>query len=284
MKLSALALFLALGACTTVRPPLPGPEPGSVRAFSYGDFDAFLRRTVDDLGQVDYAAAAADRADLDRYLGQLAAVSPDSHPALFPTPADRLAYWINAYNASVISLVLAYYPIASVTDVRAPFPLRFLLPRPAGFFVFQRVELGGVAMSLYHLETGLVRERFADPRIHFALNCASAGCPRLPAEAFTPDALEAQLERETRRFLGEPRNVRVNGDTQTLHLSAIFDWYDDDFTDWLAQVHPDEEPTLASYVRVAAPAGTAEALRRCAGCRVEFVPYDWSLNDAAATR
>ena len=203
--LGALALLVA---CTTVHPPVPPSAPANA-GFSHEDFDAFLLRFVNDRGRVDYTAALANRADLDRYLAQLAAVSPDSHPQRFPGEHDRLAYWLNAYNASAISILLAHYPISSVNDVRPP-RVFFFLPGRAGFFLFRRVVLGGKRTTLYSLENGLVRKRFLEPRVHFALNCAAKSCPRLPARAFTGPDLEAQLERETRRFVAEDRNVRFD--------------------------------------------------------------------------
>ena len=186
----AAALALVCGALTAgcltpagVGPPPERPTEGDAAVFSHDDWDGFLARHVDDEGRVDYAAAGQDRDDLDRYLRALAEVSPDSAPERFPEEADRLAYWINAYNATVIDRVLAHHPIASVQDVRAPWLFRWL-PAGAGFFVFERFSLGGRKTQLYALENGLIRKRFAEPRIHFALNCASTSCPRLPAEAF----------------------------------------------------------------------------------------------------
>ena len=272
--LGALALLVA---CTTVHPPVPPSAPANA-GFSHEDFDAFLLRFVNDRGRVDYTAALANRADLDRYLAQLAAVSPDSHPQRFPGEHDRLAYWLNAYNTSAISILLAHYPISSVNDVRPP-RVFFFLPGRAGFFLFRRVVLGGKRTTLYSLENGLVRKRFLEPRVHFALNCAAKSCPRLPARAFTGPDLEAQLERETRRFVAEDRNVRFDPARRTLYLSSIFKWYEEDFTRWLAERRPGAERSLRGYVLLYLPETKAAPIRDCADCEVEFVRYDWGLND-----
>jgi len=249
---------------------------GRADVFSHDDFDRFLARHVDVEGRLAYVEAARERADLDRYLDALAETSPDSHPEHFRTEADRLAYWINAYNASVIDRVLAHYPIASVQDVRGPWLAR-LLPAGAGFFVFEEIRLGGKSTRLYSLENGLIRKRFSDPRIHFALNCTSASCPRLPAEAFEGDRLEAQLARETRRFLGEERNVEVDSEAGVVRLSSIFDWYTRDFRSRSGPRQRDA--VLLSYLAAEVDDLTRDRLEACRNCRVDFVPYDWSLND-----
>jgi hypothetical protein len=255
---------------------LAGPaHAAEVEPFRHDRFDAVLRRVVDDDGRVDYPALVADRADLDAYVAELAATSPQRDVARFPTPDDRLAYWLNAYNASVLALVVERYPIASVKDVFPPL---------VGFFYLQRVTLGGERMSLRTLENDVVRARFHEPRVHFALNCASRGCPRLPTRAFTGPGLQAELEREARRFVAEARNVDVDEARRTVRLSSIFTWYEDDFTDWMRARHPTEPATLVGYVRRLADAQKQAALDACSGCSVEFVPYDWALNDRAPTR
>ena len=119
--------------------------------------------------------------------------------------------------------------------MKMPSPSQIIKPR-AGFFFLQRVEVGGRRLSLYTLENRIVRARFDEPRIHFALNCASVGCPSLPPEAFVPERLEQQLARETARFLSEERNVAVDLDARIVRLSSIFDWYDVDFTGWMERL------------------------------------------------
>ncbi len=164
-------------------------------------------------------------------------------------------------------------------DVKPPAPL-FFLPDKAGFFVLQRPIFGGTSTSLYHLENGVIRGRFSEPRIHFALNCASLGCPRLPREAFDGNTLEKQLDRETRKFFSEPRNFRVDLAGNRVYLSAILDWYRDDFIDWLAARYPDKEPDLLEYVALYLDHHDKMQLQRLSvGFSVEFVPYDWALND-----
>lgn len=283
MRVHRLALLLPLlAACATIAPPGAPAPPGE--GFSHADLDRVLSRFVDERGRVDYAALARDRADLDAYAAQLAAVSPDSDPERFPTTDHRLAYWINAYNAAVLVLVLDHYPVSSVRDVRPPWPL-FFVPRLAGFFVLHRVPLGGRPLHLYELENRIVRGRFDEPRIHFALNCASRGCPRLPRRAFPVRGLDAALEREARRFFADPEKLQIDAAAGEIRVSAILDWFEDDFLDGLEAGVPDREPSLLDYVRRYLEPEAAARLdgARAAGAELVFLEYDWRLNDAGSS-
>ena len=280
LRLAACGLAAALLAagCGGHSPERPSALRRPVADFD-ADFRSFLARTHRGGGEIDYAAAARDSSDLDRYIARLRAVSPDSDPSAFPTADRRLAYWINAYNAWAIRFVLDHYPIESVNDVRPPLLLRFL-PQGAGFFYFQQAELGGRTIGLYDLENRLVRRRFDDPRIHFALNCASRGCPELPARPFAAGDLDAELARETARFLADPDKLRIDADARVVWVSAILDWYEGDFTDWVERERPGLPATLRSWIAAHLPEPRASWLAACDECRIEFIDYDWSLNDA----
>ncbi len=282
--LVALAVVL-LSSCTTVVEPLALTGPAvTASSVELADFDAVLGRFVDDRGNVDYAALQAAPDDLERFYASVALISPDSHPDLFPAENDRLAYWLNAYNAAAIVSVTRLYPIDSVKEVGVPFYL-FFLPDTAGFFLLRLHVFGGESISLYGLENDIVRERFKDPRIHFALNCASAGCPRLPRTHFASDRLDEQLDRETRRFFDEPRNLEVDHGAKTIRLSEILNWYESDYTSWLAEKGV-AGPSLLGFVLGYVEGSRAEDVRRAAeaGYRMEFVPYDWRLNDKGLVR
>jgi hypothetical protein len=263
--LCALAALLA-GCATTIRPTQSVDQLGPIPArFSNAAFDVVLQRYVDDRGLVDYAGLAAHRGALDHYYDLVAAYSPDATPPLFPTRTDALAYWINAYNAAVLRTVLQYYPIASVGDVD------WWAPDKAGFFVLQHLTFGGVTSNLYDLENTILRERYHDPRVHFALNCGSRGCPQLNRYAFSGDVLDVQLDQAARRFVAEARNVRIDHDARRVYLSSIFKWYRDDFGD-----------NLLDYIARYSTAERAAELQRAAAYEVEFVPYDWRLNDQSS--
>ncbi|MDJ0810740.1 MAG: DUF547 domain-containing protein [Desulfobacterales bacterium] len=279
----ALAIFLfgwvAIG-CTTIRPqPMEAPPPSSLQTFSHERFDTVLATFVDAQGLVDYARLQQNPQDLEAYYRQIAAYSPDSHPELFTTAEHKLAYWINAYNAGAIKIVTTYYPIASVLEVQKPW-LFFFMSDQAGFFFFRRLAFGGKTTSLYYLENKVIRERFGDPRIHFAVNCASLGCPRLPQRSFEARTLNRQLDHETRRFLAEQRNFRIDHANRTIHLSAIFEWYHEDFTQWYQAQFPELRASLLDYIALYLPPERSKALQEVRDrYTISYEPYDWGLND-----
>jgi hypothetical protein len=246
-----LPLFLS-GCFTTValNPP-PGARlelaPG---AFPHELLDRVVKKVVNDRGRVDYRTLASDRGELVQYLTAVSQISPHTHPELFPTEQDELTYWINAYNAYVLYAVIERPNMRTVQD------------DSTSFFYFTKYRFGGEEISLYDVENEVVRKEFVEPRIHFALNCASAGCPDLPPEAFTPDRLDDQLGREAREFCASPDRVRVSG--TKVEMSQIFEWYGDDFTP-------------------GGPIGFCRAWGRSdlpapEQAELEFIPYDWTLN------
>jgi hypothetical protein len=280
-----LALLAASAGCNPIRPRgVVTPSTITRAEVSHADYGLVLERFVNDEGRVDYRGLMRDPGLLERYYLWLATISPHSDPAHFATRNDALAYWINAYNASALVTVVRYYPITSVSDVRTPFPL-WLASDKAGFFLLQRIELGDETTSLYTLESSIIRGKFDEPRVHFALNCASIGCPRLPREPFVGDRLDAQLDREARRFFAEERNLAIDHAGRTVTLSSILDWYEDDFTGWYERAHPGEEGTLLAYAALYAPPEKAADLARARdeSYAVRFAPYDWGLNGQAGS-
>lgn len=281
LLLSCTALALSLNACTAIQRPRIAPTSvETTPEVAHGDLDAVQKDFVDVQGRVDYERLQRNPGRLDRYYFWLTEESPDTNPERFPTQNEELAYWINAYNAAVLYTVLQYYPVSSISDVEAPFPLH-LVNDKIGFFFLQHVQIGGETTNLYDLENTLIRPRYPDPRIHFALNCASRGCPRLPQEAFDGRRLDEQLERETFRFFSESRNLRFDHAEKTVYVSSILDWYESDFRQWLQKNHPDKPPTLLTYISLYAPKTEEAAVMRAQqeGYDVDFIEYDWKLND-----
>ena len=276
-------LFLLLGlflfGCTTIHPVIKTKQPLDSNIFPNERYDRLLQKHVDDRGFVDYSALRENPKDLEEYYYLITAYSPDSHPDLFPSEKHKLAYWINAYNAGAIKTVMTYYPISSVLDVKQP-GIFFFLSDKSGFFFFQRLTFGGKSTSLYYLENQVIRKRFNDPRIHFAVNCAAIGCPRLPRRSFSGEALDQQLDDEARLFLTEERNFRIDHDKKVVYLSSIFKWYEKDFTSWYNAKYPERESSLLSYIELYLTPEKTEELKKIGnGYSLRFVPYDWRLND-----
>lgn len=283
----SLALLL-LGAAGLVAwfvlRPVPIRVPDTLPAgfpqegFSHAAFEELLGRFVDAGGEVDYAGWAGDaeaKRKLDAYLAALARFSPENAPARFPTDADELAYWLNGYNACVIKGVLRHWPIQSVRDVKAPIDVVSGL----AFFGTLQFVLGGEAMTLHHLEHGIIRARFPDPRAHFVLNCASGGCPVLRPELPQGDALEPYLAKAASEFVADAANVRIDHAAKTLQLSKIFEWYRDDFIKELERRGlPPAERTLLAYLLLVADGPTKAELERAKEYTVSFLEYDWGIN------
>lgn len=198
-------------------------------------------------GRVDYRALARDAEARRRLQRFLAAV------ARMPRQAP-LAVWLNAYNALVIAQVLEHYPIASVMDV-------------PGFFKTLKHPVAGTEMTLDEIEHSVIRARFADARVHMALNCGAVSCPDLRARAFREATLDADLERLARRAVADPRHVRREGDK--LYLSAIFFWFKQDFV-------RDAGSVVAWIARYRGPKSSSLP----ADIELVQLPYDWRLADS----
>lgn len=214
-------------------------QPASSEPF-HARWSAVLSRFVDDRGRVDYAGLARDRRDLDAYLRRLSTEGPRSTPPSFAGRDDRLAYYLNAYNALVFDGVLRRGPERESVWKGG-------LISGYSFFVGTKHRLDGGEVSLKRLEDETIRKGFRDPRIHAALNCASLGCPRLPREAFPTQGLDGVLDAAMTEFVGEERNVRVDASARTVFLSKIFDWFEDDFLDF-ERSRGASRPSLVSYV------------------------------------
>ena len=210
-------------------PPIIGALLLAVALFAANDpvspdtaaFDCILKRYVLEDGTVKYAALKASLDPLTRFVQQIGAVSPESHPALFRSRAHKLAYWLNTYNALVLWAMAQEYPEKKDR-------LNSLIGRYQ-FFMRMKFKVGGRDFSLNDIETNEIRKRFQEPRIHFAIVCASRGCPWLSRDAYTGERLEEQLEARTKLFINQIRNVRVNGGQREISLSQIFQWYQRDF-------------------------------------------------------
>ncbi len=251
------------------------PDAQPPDGFSHQTLESLLRRFVDDLGRVDYERwlkDAAARVELDAYLASVAAISPESRPARFPTQNDRLAFWLNAYNALVIKAVLAHWPLESVTDVKAPIEV----VRGLGFFAKLRFVVGGKTYSLYEIEKERIGESFEDPRVHFVLNCASGSCPVLRPELPKGADLEPYLADAAQRFVGEERNVRIDHAQRSVVLSDIFRMYEQEFLN--DQRRRGRPANILAYVQsVATPQLQAE-IERAKDYEVSYHAFDWSIN------
>jgi len=242
------------------------------RGFDYTWWNTALARWVRD-GRVDYHTVVLDEQDLRRFVATLGTTGPKTTPDRFATEPERLAYYINAYNALVMLGVVDNWPITSVQDVQG-----WLDPRAGfGFFYGLRFPLDGGEISLYALENQVIRG-FLDARIHAAINCASKSCPSLAAHAFEGATLDDQLDEVTRDFCSREPHVHVDTEAQEIQLSAIFQWYRADFEEHARRLG--RPATILDFIiAFAAPDVSSELERaRDADFEVVFRPYDWTLN------
>ena len=196
----------------------PGPAATHAAPFDYALWTELLGAIVTPEGKVDYQVLAHQRALLSAFVAQLGTASPDTTPEGFPTSEHALAYWINAYNAFVLAAVMEEYPVRSVWKVH-----------DGQFFVRVRHRAGGVLLSLNDIEHRILRERFREPRIHFALNCASNGCPPMRPQAYAPEAIRETLHAATRQFLASEWNCRIDREHKKIFVSRLFRMYAEDF-------------------------------------------------------
>jgi hypothetical protein len=224
-------------------------------------FDRVLKTYVLADGTVRYGALKSRLEPLSLFVGQIRAVSPDSHPGLFPSRSDKLAYWLNTYNALVLWAMAMEYP--GKKD-----QLHTLIGRQT-FFIKRKFKVGGRERSLNDIETDAIRKQFQEPRVHFALVCASRGCPWLSRDAFRGERLEEQLDARARLFLNQGRNVRLNTALREAELSSIFEWYGQDFG-------PTPEAILNFIGKYRPDSGEL----REGKWKVRYAEYDWGINEA----
>jgi hypothetical protein len=259
---------LGLRSVTVDAEPLEQPDTG----FDYKWWNAALGRWVRP-GGVDYDAVRAEEGDLSRFVATLGEMGPRVAPERFTTEPERLAYYINAYNALVLFAVVDNWPINTVHDVRG-----WLDPRAGfGFFYGLRFPLDGGAVNLYDLENDVIRG-FVDARIHAAINCASKSCPALAPHAFEPAQLDDQLDAVTRDFCSNPPHVWVDDEAEEIRLSAIFEWYQPDFEEHARRLG--RPATIVDFILAFAVPEVAARVERAqsADFEVVFQPYDWALN------
>lgn len=248
--------------------------PALALAPHYADWTALLEAHVilvdhGDASSVDYGALKRDPARLDVITGAFSAVTKSQYDGW--SKARREAFLINAYNAFTVKLIVDHYPgIGSIKDIGG----WLTSPWKIDFFT-----LLGHKTQLDAVEAMLRKPgAFDDPRIHFAINCASIGCPMLRPEAYTADQLDAQLDDQTRRFLSDHgRNRYADG---RLQVSKIFDWYADDFSHGWHGVTSVKQ-FLAAHAADLTAEPSAQAHIRAQQVPVDFLDYDWKLNDVS---
>jgi Protein of unknown function, DUF547 len=249
-----LGIFLLVGllaGCSTAPRAFQPTDPIASHHVSHLAWDRIVQGHVRD-GQVDYPAIQAG-GQLDGYLGQLNRIDPTA----LPSRQDQLAFWINAYNAFAVKGILDHLSPVTIWG-------RYR------YFIGRDYRVGGRVINLYDLERQVLIEQFHEPRMHFAIVCASASCPNLQPWAYRPDQLDRQLDQVAKEFINDPTRNRFDRPGKVAHLSMIFQWFKEDFAG-------DAGSVLAYVARHIDDPELANALAQ-PGYRIEYLEYDWSLN------
>jgi hypothetical protein len=243
-------------------------SPSAEATIEHGEWDAFLAANLvartDDINRIAYAeVSGADRKRLDDYLSALSAV-----PISDFSRDEQRAYWINLYNALTVDVVLEHYPVESIRDISIS----------PGFFVTgpwkkKLIRVEDEELSLDDIEHRILRPIWKDPRIHYAVNCASLGCPKLMPRAFTASNTEELLDRGAKAFVNSAYGARFVSDSRLI-ASSIYDWFQDDFGG--------DEAGVIAHLRLYAQPELKMKLE--AVTDVYDFDYDWSLNDVVAVQ
>jgi len=217
-------------------------------------YNQLLKKYVAANGKVNYKGFMKDSTQLNAYLKQLSANPPQNSWSM----NDQLAYWINAYNAFTIQLVSRHYPLKSIKDIGSKIKIPFVnTPWDIKF-----IRIGKNTYDLNNIEHDILRKNFNEPRIHFAIVCASVSCPKLLNEAYTGANLDKQLDNQTRNFINDPTRNKIS--TNKAEVSAIFNWFAGDFT---------KKGSLNDFINQFAN----QKLRP--STKITYLDYNWNLNE-----
>lgn len=240
--------FLVLACSATSQEVKPHRDP--VR---HDLWDELLQKHVSAEGLMNYKGMLRDSARLNRYLRLLSG----AHPQSSWSEAEQMAYWINAYNAFTVKLILNHYPVESIKDIKRGIPL------VNSVWDIRFIQIQGQTYDLNQIEHQILRPVFKDARIHAAINCASFSCPRMLRQAFTAANLEQQLDAAMRGFINDPLRNKVT--SEKAEVSAIFSWFSGDFKR--------DAGSIRAYLNKYSKVKISET------GKISFLNYDWRLND-----
>ncbi|MFT5129099.1 MAG: hypothetical protein ACI8W8_002719 [Rhodothermales bacterium] len=237
-----------------------GPSALSAFDHNHAAWDADLKRYVNSKGLVDYRTWKRDSSALNAYLKTLASAKMQGW-----TRDQQLAFWVNAYNAITIRYILDAYPVASIRDID-------------GVWKSKRATVAGRSLTLDSIEHVILRKELREPRIHFAIVCASIGCPNLIPEAFRAEGLSKQLDAAATAFVRNPQKLRIDAAEEEIHLSRIFKWFGEDFEGFTGvSGYWGKTNGILSFVATYLSRGGQRYVRN-EELDVEWLDYDWSLN------
>lgn len=227
--------------------------PNNSNPVSHDIWNGLLQKNVDANGHVNYKGFKSEEAQLEKYLNILRAAHPNTDKW---SKDERLAYWINAYNAFTVELIIKNYPCKSIKDlggaiykVNTPWDIKF-------------ITIQGITYDLNNIEHDIIRKEFNEPRIHFAVNCASVSCPNLRNEAFVASRLNEQLDDQARKFINDKSKNNISANSA--QLSKLFTWFKGDFT---------KQGTVVAFINKYSTVKLGEK------AKIDYLEYNWNLNE-----
>jgi Protein of unknown function, DUF547 len=245
-----LLAFSSLQSCIKVRDYNSDSKP-----INHAIFDSLLKKYVNDDGYVNYKGFLKDSVQFNSYLDLLSRNHPNEKNW---GKEERLAYWINAYNAFTIKLICNNYPLKSIKDIKSGIPF------VSDTWTISFIKIEGKTYNLNDIEHGIIRPKFNDPRIHFAVNCASKGCPPLRKEAFMASKLDAQLDEQAKNFINDGNRNKIQSANKA-ELSKIFTWFAGDFKK--------AAPSVIAFINKYSNTKLSEK------ATLDYQDYDWNLNE-----
>jgi hypothetical protein len=247
---SFASILILLFSCQTSTLGMAGTTPPSHQLW-----DQLVKAHVKPTGLVDYKGFVREKAKLESYLKLLSANAPDRK---IWTKNQQLAYWINAYNAFTVKLIVDNYPVKSIRDLGPALKI----PMIKDVWHYKFFKIGGVDSSLDEIEHSILRKEFDEPRIHFAINCASVSCPPLLNEAFVAEKIESQLTKVTTSFINDSSRNKIT--SNQAQISSIFSWFKGDFT---------KKGTLIDFLN------TYSKVKLKSSAKISHLDYNWNLNE-----
>ncbi len=246
LSLLLFTTLLTLSSCRTI----DGVQTNS-KPFTHEQWTTLLQKNVNEAGWVNYEGFISDSIALNKYISQMEQNYPNNETW---SREQIIAYWINAYNAYTVQLIIRNYPVVSIKDIKPG--LAFV----NSVWDIQFINIQGEKLDLNNIEHNILR-KMNEPRIHFAVNCASVSCPKLLNEAFEAAKLDAQLQHQAKDFVNDTsRNIITSENAQ---LSSIFNWFTGDFTN---------DGSLKDFINQFSNTKLTDVTV------IDFMEYNWNLN------
>ncbi|UCE50056.1 MAG: DUF547 domain-containing protein [Phycisphaerales bacterium] len=255
-------------------------EQADKSGFDFSDYDAVLKKFVNEKAMVNYGKLKAQRQQLDAFVASLGKLPRSTYEKW--SQKHKIAFWLNAYNALTLKAIIDNYPIKSSWLKSRIWP-KNSIRQISGVWKELKFKVMTSNVTLWQIEHEILRKKFDEPRIHMAMVCAAMGCPPLRGEPYEGDKLDEQLDDQTRRFLGNPAKFKIDSSKDFLNLSEIFKWFAEDFVSKHSPKrnignHDEKKSAVLNFV--AQYLNDAQKKYVLSGnFKIKYIDYDWSLNE-----